>query len=74
MFSKHKKDKNNESKAEFHSYFSSENEQDAYKYRAQTVHLFRKYIELGFIVSLKSTVWGDTGGCAKNIEALFKFS
>ena len=41
------------------------NKQDYSDSHAHMVHLFNKFVELGFLVSGKSTVWEDTDDCEK---------
>ena len=56
---------NNEEKYEFHSYISDDSEQDACDSHSQMVHLLKTFLESGWLVSGMSTVWENTGGCAK---------
>ena len=52
-------------KYEYFSYIINDKNQDAFNSHAQLVHLFKKLIELGLIVSGLSTIWEDTDGFAK---------
>ena len=54
-----------EEKYEFNSYTSGDNKQDTCDSYAHMVHLFKRYVELGLLVSDVSNVWEETDGCAK---------
>ena len=51
-----------------HSYISDEHEQYSCDSHTHMVKLFKKSIELGFLVYGKSTVWEETGGCTKQYQ------
>ena len=55
----------NESKYEFNSCISNDNEQDYRDSHAHMVHLFNKLIELGLLFSILSKIWEDTDGSGK---------
>ena len=55
----------NEAKSGFHTYISDNNEQDAYDSQYHIIHLFKKNIESGLLVSGMSKVWDDTNWRAK---------
>ena len=52
-------------KYEYFSYIINDKKQDACDSHAHMVHLFKKLIEFGILVSGLSTIWEDTDGFAE---------